>query len=44
MHDKPWLLLEELEKLIDFYKQAFGVNWQEVFVQTVKVNLTDQGY
>ena len=45
MHDKPWTLLEQLQKLIDFYRQQFGNNLAaEIFKATVRVNLPDEKY
>lgn len=44
MHDKPWLLTEEIQKLWEFYQELFGADAKEMFEVTVKVNLPDQGY
>lgn len=44
MHDKPWLLTEQIQRLYDFYVALFGAKADELFAATVKVNLPDQGY
>ena len=38
MHDKPWKLFDEMDRLIAYYKATFGDKWLAVFQATVRVS------